>query len=81
MNFNNKINRYKVSYLAGIINTQEYSIEIESIVDLTEQYIKDEIEKQRPNHKGQIMAVFNPLNIGEKSIVNGIDDILKRNNL
>jgi len=75
MEGSSKIITYKVDYIAGIVNSKEYSIEIESIVDLTDDFIKSEIDRQRPNHKGQIQQIFNPIRKGEKNIINNFDDI------
>ena len=59
---------YEVIYVAGVVNPMEYSIKINSIVNITSSFIKDEIERTRPNHKGQILTIFNPLLIDEKEL-------------
>lgn len=59
---------YKVSYAMGIINPIECTIEIESVNDLTEDYIIKYIESKRPKQKGQIMAILSTLLIDEKKI-------------
>lgn len=71
------VKTYKVNYAYGIINPIESHIEIETTNDLTEKYIIEEIERQRPLHKGQVMAVFSTILIGEKTIGSGSDEEIK----
>lgn len=68
---------YKISYAMGIVNPVECTIEIESINDLTEDYIIKYIESKRPKQKGQIMAIFSTLLIDEKKIGNEEEKIQK----
>ena len=68
---------YKVSYAMGIINPIECTIEIESVNDLTEDYIINYIESKRPQQTGQIMAILSTLLIDEKKIGNEEEKIQK----
>ena len=68
---------YKISYAMGIVNPVECTIEIESINDLTEDYIIKYIESKRPKQKGQIMAILSTLLIDEKKIGNEEEKIQK----
>lgn len=63
-----KIKTYEVKYIFGFINPSERTINIETTRDLTEQFIKDEIERQRPNHKNQVIAILSTLLINEKEL-------------
>lgn len=62
------VKTYLVKYAIGIINPIEKSIKIESIYPLNEKYIKDEICKENPNYKNQIMAIFETILIDEKTM-------------
>ena len=59
---------YEVTYIFGTINTETRTIKISSINDLTEDFIRDEIIRQRPHQKNQIGSILSTLLIEEKVI-------------
>ena len=59
---------YEVTYIFGTINPETRTIKISSINDLTEDFIRDEILRQRPHQKNQIGSILSTLLIEEKVI-------------
>ena len=59
---------YEVTYIFGTINPETRTIKISSINDLTEDFIRDEIIRQRPHQKNQIGSILSTLLIEEKVI-------------
>ena len=59
---------YEVTYILGTINPETRTIKISSINDLTEDYIRNEILRQKPHYKNQIGAILSTLLIEEKVI-------------
>lgn len=62
------VKTYEVTYIYGVINPEERKIKINSINDLTEDFIKEEILRQRPHQKNQIGSILSVLLIDEKVI-------------
>lgn len=61
------IKTYEVSFAYGVINPTEKKIRIETINDITEDFIISEIEKN-PKYKGQISCIFSYILVEEKVI-------------
>ena len=61
------IKTYEVSFAYGVINPIEKKIRIETINDITEDFIISEIEKN-PKYKGQISCIFSCILVEEKVI-------------
>lgn len=61
------IKTYEVSFAYGVINPIEKKIRIETINDITEDFIISEIEKN-PKYKGQISCIFSYILVKEKVI-------------
>jgi transcriptional regulatory protein LevR len=57
---------YEVTYILGTINPETRTIKISSINDLTEDFIKSEILRQRPHQKNQIGSILSTLLVEEK---------------
>lgn len=72
---------YKVTYILGCINPEEKTINIETINSLTEQYIKDEIVRQRPNHKNYIGNILSTILINERVISENKDSEQEKNEI
>lgn len=75
------IKTYEVSFAYGIINPIEKKIKIETINDITENFIISEIEKN-PRYKGQISCIFSCILVKEKVIETKIEQekILQKDN-
>lgn len=65
---------YEITYIFGIINPETRTIKISSINDLTENFIKDEILRQRPHQKNQIGSILSTILIDEKIIGEEIEN-------
>lgn len=62
------IKEYEVTYIFGVINPETRTIKINSINGLTEDFIKEEILRQRPYQKNQIGSILSTILISEKVI-------------
>ena len=71
---------YEVTYIYGVINPETRTIKISSINDLTENFIKDEILRQRPHQKNQIGSILSTILIDEKIIGEEIENKEQKNN-
>lgn len=71
---------YEVTYILGTINPETRTIKISSINDLTENFIKDEILRQRPHQKNQIGSILSTILIDEKIIGEEIENKEQKNN-
>ena len=71
---------YEVTYILGTINPETRTIKISSINDLTENFIKDEILRQRPHQKNQIGSVLSTILIDEKIIGEEIENKEQKDN-
>ena len=60
---------YEVSYILGAINPEEKKIKISTINQLTESFIREEIERLKPNHKGFIISILSTILVDEKVLV------------
>jgi len=65
---------YEVTYILGTINPETRTIKIDTINDLTEDYIKEEILRQRPHQINQIGSILSTLLIKEKEIGEDIEE-------
>lgn len=65
---------YEITYVFGFINPEERKIKISTINQLTDEYIRFEIERQRPNHKGFIGDILSTILIEEKVIAEEIEE-------
>ena len=66
---------YEITYVLGTtINPETRTIKISSINDLTENFIKDEILRQRPHQKNQIGSILSTLLVDEKVIGEEIEE-------
>lgn len=76
------IKTYEVSFAYGVINPIEKKIRIETINDITENFIISEIEKN-PKYKGQISCIFSYILVEEKVIETKIEqeEVLQKDNL
>lgn len=61
------IKTYEVSFAYGVINPIEKRVKIETINDITEDFIISEIEKN-PKYKGQISCILSYILVSEKVI-------------
>lgn len=59
---------YEVTYILGTINPEERKIKINTINALTEDFIKEEIIRQKPNQKLFIGPILSVILIEEKII-------------
>lgn len=75
------IKTYEVSFAYGVINPIEKKIRIETINDITENFIISEIEKN-PKYKGQISCIFSYILVKEKVIETKIEqeEVLQEDN-
>ena len=75
------IKTYEVSFAYGVINPIEKKIRIETINDITEDFIISEIEKN-PKYKGQISCIFSCILVEEKVIETKIEqeEVLQKDN-
>lgn len=71
---------YEVTYILGTINPETRTIKISSINDLTENFIKDEILRQRPHQKNQIGSILSTILIDEKTIGEEIENKEQKDN-
>lgn len=71
---------YEITYIFGIINPETRTIKISSINDLTENFIKDEILRQRPHQKNQIGSILSTILINEKIIGEEIENKEQKDN-
>ena len=71
---------YEVTYILGTINPETRTIKISSINDLTENFIKDEILRQRPHQKNQIGSILSTILIDEKIIGEEIENKEQKDN-
>lgn len=71
---------YEVTYIYGVINPETRIIKISSINDLTEDYIKREIEAKRPHQKNQIGSILSTILIDEKIIGEEIENKEQKDN-
>lgn len=71
---------YEITYIFGIINPETRTIKISSINDLTENFIKDEILRQRPHQKNQIGSILSTILIDEKIIGEEIENKEQKGN-
>lgn len=71
---------YEVTYILGTINPETRTIKISSINDLTENFIKDEILRQRPHQKNQIGSILSTILVDEKIIGEEIENKEQKNN-
>lgn len=74
------IKTYEVSFAYGVINPIEKKIRIETINDITEDFIISEIEKN-PKYKGQISCIFSYILVEEKVIETKVEqEVLQKDN-
>lgn len=74
------IKTYEVSFAYGVINPIEKKIRIETINDITEDFIISEIEKN-PKYKGQISCIFSCILVEEKVIETKVEqEVLQKDN-
>lgn len=66
---------YEVSYIYGTINPEERKIKISTVNQLTEEFIKSEIERMKPHQKGFIGSILSTLLIEEKVIAEEKEEI------
>lgn len=71
---------YEITYIFGTINPETRTIKISSINDLTENFIKDEILRQRPHQKNQIGSILSTILVDEKIIGEEIENKEQRDN-
>lgn len=71
---------YEITYIFGTINPETRTIKISSINDLTENFIKDEILRQRPHQKNQIGSILSTILIDEKIIGEEIENKEQKDN-
>ena len=71
---------YEITYIFGIINPETRTIKISSINDLTENFIKDEILRQRPHQKNQIGSILSTVLVDEKIIGEEIENKEQKDN-
>lgn len=71
---------YEVTYILGTINPETRIIKISSINDLTENFIKDEILRQRPHQKNQIGSILSTILVDEKIIGEEIENKEQKDN-
>lgn len=71
---------YEVTYILGTINPETRTIKISSINDLTENFIKDEILRQRPHQKNQIGSILSTILVDEKIIGEEIENKEQKGN-
>ena len=71
---------YEITYIFGTINPETRTIKINSINDLTENFIKDEILRQRPHQKNQIGSILSTILIDEKIIGEEIENKEQKDN-
>lgn len=71
---------YEVTYILGTINPETRTIKISSINDLTENFIKDEILRQRPHQKNQIGSILSTILVDEKIIGEEIENKEQKDN-
>ena len=71
---------YEITYIFGIINPETRTIKISSINDLTENFIKDEILRQRPHQKNQIGSILSTILVDEKIIGEEIENKEQKDN-
>ena len=71
---------YEITYILGIINPETRTIKISSITDLTENFIKDEILRQRPHQKNQIGSILSTILVDEKIIGEEIENKEQKDN-
>ena len=71
---------YEVTYILGVINPETRTIKINSINDLTENFIKDEILRQRPHQKNQIGSILSTILVDEKIIGEEIENKEQKDN-
>ena len=71
---------YEITYILGTINPETRTIKISSINDLTENFIKDEILRQRPHQKNQIGSILSTILVDEKIIGEEIENKEQKDN-
>ena len=71
---------YEITYIIGTINPETRTIKISSINDLTENFIKDEILRQRPHQKNQIGSILSTILVDEKIIGEEIENKEQKDN-
>ena len=71
---------YEVTYILGTINPETRTIKISSINNLTENFIKDEILRQRPHQKNQIGSILSTILVDEKIIGEEIENKEQKDN-
>ena len=72
---------YEITYILGTtINPETRTIKISSINDLTENFIKDEILRQRPHQKNQIGSILSTILIDEKIIGEEVENKEQKDN-
>lgn len=71
---------YEITYILGTINPETRIIKISSINDLTEDFIRDEILRQRPHQKNQIGSILSTILINEKIIGEEIENKEQKDN-
>ena len=71
---------YEVTYIYGVINPETRTIKISSINDLTENFIKDEILRQRPHQKNQIGSILSTILVDKKIIGEEIENKEQKDN-
>lgn len=74
-----KIKTFEVTYILGYLSPIEKKIKIQTINDLTENFIRDEIIRQYPNQKNFIMDIISTLLIEEKFIGEDEEEIRDNN--
>lgn len=72
------VKKYLITFAYGVINPVERRIEIETLNDLTEDFIKAEIINKYPKCENQIQKIFSTLLIGEKEIKENNSEILEK---
>ena len=71
---------YEITYILGTVNPETRTIKISSINDLTENFIKDEILRQRPHQKNQIGSILSTILVDEKIIGEEIENKEQKDN-
>lgn len=71
---------YEITYILGTINPETRTIKISSINDLTENFIKDEILRQKPHQRNQIGSILSTILVDEKIIGEEIENKEQKDN-
>ena len=68
---------YEVTYILGSINPEEKKIKVSTTNQLTDAFIKDEIERQRPHHKNYIGSILSTILVEEKVLAEEKEEIIQ----